>query len=188
MARRTRDGDGQFAAGIVIAEQNIRDRMAGFLAQIPAFKNRLHVFLQIMDGQRTAVEKKDNDRFAGRKHGRDQFLLLADQICRPGAVAHVFQRPRLARSLFVAADGQHDDIRLLGDLDSFMNLPAVVLRMAGRHQILVPRTAHGDFAAFAVGHLHPVAHLGADAFQQRGVKFGFATVAAEQFAVGIRVR
>ena len=58
--------------------------------------------------------------------------------------------------------------------------------MAGCHRILVPGTADGDLAAFAVGHLHPVADLRTDAFEQRGVKFRAAAVAAEQFAIRIR--
>ena len=65
MTRRARDGDGQLAAGIEITEQNISHRMTGFLAEIPAFKNRRDVFVEILNGKRTAVEKEHNNRFAG---------------------------------------------------------------------------------------------------------------------------
>ncbi len=52
----------------------------------------------------------------------DQFFLASDQV-EAGAIAHVIQSPCLARGLLVAADRQHDDIRLLRHAHGFGNLP-----------------------------------------------------------------
>ena len=59
---------GLLAARIEIAEQNIRDRVAGFLAEIPAFKNHRHIFGDVIDRKRPAVEQNHDDRFARRQH------------------------------------------------------------------------------------------------------------------------
>ncbi len=133
---------------------------------------------------RAAVEEESDHRFAGGEHGGDEFTLPADQI-EIGAVAHVLERPRFARGLFVATDGEHDDVGLLRDFDGFGNLSAVFGRIAGNDFVLLPRAADGDFATFGVEHFDVLADLLTDAFEHGDVEFGSAAVAAEQRAVGI---
>ena len=96
---------GSFPLGIDFAKKNFGDGVAGFLAEIPALKYDRHMVTQVANGKRAAVEKKDDHRFASRKHRRDQLLLLADHF-QPGAVPHVLERPGFAGSLLIAADGQ----------------------------------------------------------------------------------
>ena len=85
-----------------------------------------------------------------------QFVLPADQV-EARAVAQVLGRPRLARGLLVAADGEHDDVGPPGDLDGLGDLLAVFRGIARRDLVLLPGAADGDLAAFAVEHLDPLA-------------------------------
>ena len=57
--------------------------------------------------------------------GFNELILTADEI-EAGAVAHVLQVPCLAGGLLVAADGEDDDVGLLGDFDGFGDLAAVL--------------------------------------------------------------
>src|SRR5262249_50636902 len=97
----------------------------------------------------------------------------------------MLQAPGLARSLLVAADGEHNHIRFFGDLDGFGNLLAVFFRIAGENFVLIPRAAERNFAAFAVEHLYAVADLCLDAVKHGDIVFRYAAVAAEQAAMRI---
>ena len=44
LADRAWDGDGQFAAGVHVAEEHIGEGLRALLAQIPAFEQRIQVF------------------------------------------------------------------------------------------------------------------------------------------------
>ena len=124
------------------------------------------------------------DRLAQRDHGLDQFFLAADEV-KAGAVAHVLQRPGLARGLLVAADGQHNHVGLLRDFNSLGNLLAVFFRIARDHLILVPVSADGDFATFAIEDLDFLAGFLADAVENRDIVPGHAAVTAKKAAMRI---
>ena len=137
MASRSRDGDRQLAPWIEIPKQHFRDSRSRFLPQIPALENDRHVLAHVVNRKRASVEQKDYDRFAGGHHRLDQFFLSADEI-QTGAVAHVHERPRLARGLLVATDGEHDHVRLLRDVDGLGNLLAVLIGISGDDFVLIP--------------------------------------------------
>ena len=96
------------------------------------------------------------------------------------------QSPRFARGLFVAADGQHDHVRLFGDIHGFRDLLAVFVRIAGHDCVLVPVAADGNFAAFAEKHFGAAANLGLNAVQDGDIVLGHSAVATEQTAMGVR--
>ena len=114
------------------------------------------------------LKTKRHDRLAQRDHRLHQLFLPADQV-QAGAVAHVVERPGLARGLLVAADGQHDDVGIPGDFDRLGDLPAILFRIAGHHRIDIPASADGDLAALAVEHLDMLADFGLDAVEHRDV-------------------
>ena len=178
MAHGTWNGDGQLAAGIDIAEENAGHRAAGLLAEVEALVDHRHVFLDAIDGDGPAVEEEDDDRLAQRGHPPDQLFLPADQI-EAGAVAHVHERPCLARGLLVAADGQHDDIGLFGHLDRFGDRLGVLGGVAGGHLVLIPTAADGDLAALAIENVHAVSELLLDAVEHRHAVLGHTAVAAQ---------
>ena len=60
--------------------------------------------------------------------------------------------------MLVAADGENNDVGLLGDFDRLGNLLPVFNGIAGNDRILIPVAADGDFAAFAVEYLGAVAN------------------------------
>ena len=77
LADRARDGDGQFCAGIVVAENDVGDGGAAFLAEIPTVENRGDVFGDVVDGVGAAVLQKYDGRLAGREDCFDEIVLIA---------------------------------------------------------------------------------------------------------------
>ena len=69
-----------------------------------------------------------------------QFFLPAHQV-EAGAVAQMPERPGFARSLLVAADGEHDDIGALRHFDGFGDLPAILSGSLGVTLVLHPGAA-----------------------------------------------
>jgi hypothetical protein len=164
MSRRAWETNWQLAARIAVAEQDIRNRAASLLAEIPALEDRRDILVDVVDGKWPAVEQKNDHWLAQRHHGFDKLFLPPDQV-EAGAIAHVVQSPRFARSLLVAANRQHDHVSAFGDLHGFRDLFAVVLGIAGYNFVLVPVAANGDLAAFAVKDFGAVADLGLDAVE-----------------------
>src|SRR5689334_4830826 len=175
MTRGTRNRDWQLAARIEVTEQNVRHGMSGLLSKIPALENRGYIPAEMVDREWSSVEQKNNHGLAGRKHRLHQLFLASDQI-QTRAVAHMFEIPRFARRLFVAANGEHDDIRFLRDLHRFSNLLAIFLRITRNNFINIPRSANGDLAAFAVKNLHLFADLGFDTVEHGHVVLRNAAV------------
>ena len=137
VADGAREADGELAAGIGVAEEDVGDGVAGLLAEVPALEDDRHVRDEVVDRERTPVEEESDDRLAERGHGFDQLILAADQV-EAGAVAHVLQVPGFARGLLVAADGEHDDVGLLRHFDSFGDLSAIFCGIAGDDFVLIP--------------------------------------------------
>ena len=96
------------------------------------------------------------------------------------------QPPRLARSLFVAANRQHNHVGLLRHLHCLGNRLPVLHRIARHNLILIPRSANGDLATLAVEHLHLLANLRLDAVQHRDIVLRHAAVSAQQPAIRVR--
>ena len=139
----------------------------------------------VVNGERPSVEQKDDDGFAGGQERLDQCFLPSDEIqARP--ISQVVPIPRLARSLLVATDRQHDDIGPTSDSEGSRDLLAVFVGIAGDNLILVPRAATRDFAVFAVQHLDAAADLRFDAVEHGDVVLRHAAVTTEQTAVRIR--
>ena len=112
IANRVRERDGQFSAGIHIAEQNVGRGGAAFLAEIPAFKNRRNVLGDVVDGERTAVDQKHDRWRAGFDDGFDQIVLRAEKF-EGIAIAQMLLRPGFAVGGFVFADDQNGDVGFL---------------------------------------------------------------------------
>src|SRR5580658_856019 len=102
LAHRARNGDGQLAAWIVIAEENFGRGGAAFLPEIPAIKNGGNICGEIGDGVGATVEKKHDDRLVCGEDGFGEIVLIAEQR-EIVAIALVLRGPRFARGLFVVA-------------------------------------------------------------------------------------
>src|SRR3984957_15234888 len=62
-------GDGQLAAGIDVAEQNIGDRVTANRAGIPGFQNCGNVFRSPANIEGPAVQQNEHERFSGGGDG-----------------------------------------------------------------------------------------------------------------------
>ena len=93
---------------------------------------------------------------------------------------------RHARRLLVAADREHDDVRHRGHLHRLGDLATVLVGVARDDDVLGPRAADGDLAAFRVDDLRGVADACRDARENRLVVGRHTAIAAEQAAVRVR--
>ena len=87
-----REGDGQLAARIHIAEENIGDAVACLRSGEPRFENRVRIFREPFDCQRTPVHQNDDDGLARRFESLHQIQLSPRQIerrARRRLAAHV---------------------------------------------------------------------------------------------------
>src|SRR5260370_32392452 len=60
--------DGEFAAGIVIAEKHVGDRRPALRAREPCFDNSRNVFVHPVNAHRTAVQQHDTNTLAYALH------------------------------------------------------------------------------------------------------------------------
>ena len=88
--------DGQLAARADVAEQHVRERVAGLDAEKPGLDDRGHVVGGPLDRERAAVHEHQDDWSAGRLHRLEQLLLDARQTqarAAGGLAAHVPRFP-----------------------------------------------------------------------------------------------
>ena len=116
----------------------------------------------------------------------DELVLPPDEV-EAGAIAHVLARPCLARRLLVAADGEHDDVRPLGDLApprrSAGGLPP------GRSASRRPRVHEPPIVILHPSRTAPSRRLPTRALMPSSTVTSClrnAAVAAEQAAIGVR--
>ena len=108
LADGPREGRGQLAAGVHVAEEGVDDRVAGLGPAEPGLEDRRHVVGDPGDGQRPAVHQHDHRRLAGRVDRLDEVELVARQADRAAG-------RRLAAHLRRLADDEDGDVGLAGD-------------------------------------------------------------------------
>ena len=77
LADGLRKGDGEMPAGVIVAEERLRNGLAAELARVPRFKNCGNVLLRPVDGERAAVLDHKDDGLSGGDDGLKQLLLIA---------------------------------------------------------------------------------------------------------------
>src|SRR5579863_828618 len=185
-----REGDGQFAAGINVAEEDVGRSGAAFPAEIPAFENGGNVGSNPVDGERAAVDEEDYGRRTGVEYGFDELALGTNKIQRR-AVAEVLFTPGFAGGGFVAANDDDGDVGFARDRSSRANVILLRTRIDDLHVVLIPTSpawnAVGDFAALRVQHVDSAGgEAFANAIEDADGMAGLAAVATEVRIRGVR--
>ena len=140
LAEPAREGDGELAARVDLAEHHVGDRWARLHAREPRLEDRGRVVDHVLQGERAAVEQHHRNRLPGRLDRPEQLLLPAREV--EGAA-----RRRLAAHLPCLAQGEHDLVRRLGDGHRLgeSGVGAASLGVGGR------RLGVGELAALGIG-------------------------------------
>ncbi len=116
---RARERDREFAAGVRVAEERVRDSGARHRAAIPRFEDGGRIFSDPVNGKRAAVHQNDGVRFSRGVDGLDEVELAAGKI-------EARTRRCLAREIGIFADGDYGEIGLArgvnGGLESGVGL------------------------------------------------------------------
>ena len=111
-----REGDGQFSAGVRIAEDHVGRCGSAFFAEIEALKNCRNILRDVVDRKRPPIQQQHDDRLAGFNNGLHKIVLRAQQVERI-AIAKVILSPRFAVGALVFADDNDRNIGLLRSID-----------------------------------------------------------------------
>ncbi len=177
-------GDGEFAAGVGGAEEEVGGGETAVGAGIPEFEDGGDVLAGPVDIERAAVEQKQDDGFAGGDGGFEKLLLAAGKGERgAGGV--------LAAHVLRFAEDEDGNVRLLHEVDGVVELGIALLRGvqsgfgAGHLLIKDGRGAAVDLDAGGAEDLRGGAEGAAQAFEH-GDGFGGMTAEAPG-AEGVRL-
>ena len=112
---RARDGDGQPAAGVHVAQQHVGHGVARFLTQIPAVGDGGHRAVDVHEAEWAAAEQQYDHGLAGFAHGIHQLVLHGAQL--EARVVPVVADPRLMHHPGSGAERQHHHVSLACDID-----------------------------------------------------------------------
>src|SRR5208283_4520603 len=185
MSDRPWNRDWQFSAGVKISEKYIRDRLSGFLSQIPALNDSRNVSRNVADRIWPPVEENDDRRFAGLDNSLDQVILHSEQL-KAGSVSKMNIAPCFTRSLLVVAENQNHSICFPGGVNCFCNEFSVIIGVRKRDDVLLPGAADSVLTSLTIEHGEFLARFFLNPLQHRSKIFRFAAVASQQFSVCVR--
>src|SRR2546423_9588929 len=177
-----RKSDGQFAARIVVAEENVGDGSAALRAGKPGLDDAGDVLVHPVDAHGSPVDEDDDRGLARRVDGLHQLHLPARKIeTRAGRALAAGLRRQVG-------EDDYDRVRVLRNLDRLFDSVLLLLRQRLRQHFRFGPVRVRDVAALRVSNLHALAQLVLDSFEHRDAAHAVRAVAVPRVAVVVCVR